>query len=292
MIEELIEHINAQQWPTALAITGDSRASFEAAMDMVRNYRGKPETLYAALDAFKAIESLPMAAVGVAETLIAGAFLRGTEYQRRGLAEAATWVAKARAAASDSHEVRVADLHLALAQSSHPYKVRTSEETEERLRGLMRALADDPESFGSAITRLLVTARFEGAEAIEHQYRKALALARNETQTAFAHRTASSVYLLQMATLDALSKALGVPAMKHDVNSYAEKADTLFRETQGEAQDDPWFWHNWSLVALSLRHYRDAARFNRQALSLMTFGNALDVQSKLKRMFGPLYRFL
>ncbi len=122
------------------------------------------------------------------------------------------------------------------------------------------------------------------------QYEKLLNIARTKNQQLLAHRRMSEHYMWAMAAFRAIAETTG-ESPDALLAKYGSKAEEVFARMAPLSQDDPWFWHNYSIVYMIRNRYWRAARCNKKALSLMNFPAARNVQQKLKKKLSFLYKF-
>jgi tetratricopeptide (TPR) repeat protein len=113
--------------------------------------------------------------------------------------------------------------------------------------------------------------RLPGAEAALHEQRGEYEQALECTNRALA----------QPPSPEELEMALAHKGfLLSDLKRYAEALDA-YDEALARAPDDPWTWHNRSLVLMSLGRYDEALESNTRALSIMEFGNARMIREKI-----------
>jgi tetratricopeptide (TPR) repeat protein len=65
-----------------------------------------------------------------------------------------------------------------------------------------------------------------------------------------------------------------------DLERYSEAVD-VYDEALARSPDDPWTWHNRSVVLMSLGRYDEALESNTRALSIMNFGAAHQIRDEI-----------
>src|SRR5262245_24824924 len=109
-MKELVHYIQTEiqqiRWPTNTAITPQSLEQYQAAWEILNSYRGHPDVLLEALDAFAATGSMPLAYGGISGVMRTAAFLSGDDFDRDGLNAAVAWLDKATKLAPDSVDLK------------------------------------------------------------------------------------------------------------------------------------------------------------------------------------------
>ncbi|MBA3469549.1 MAG: hypothetical protein H0T53_07880, partial [Herpetosiphonaceae bacterium] len=120
----------------------------------------------------------------------------------------------------------------------------------------------DPVSY-YALTALLdyacITRQFG---LVVETYRQALKLAMTSTRRAYLHHRMGRYAL-----------TLGYP----------DASIAAYQELAKITPDDPWMWHNMSIIYFEKKQFREALHCNTTALKIMEFGAAYTVQRQLKQ---------
>jgi hypothetical protein len=109
-------------------------------------------------------------------------------------------------------------------------------------------------------------------------------------QEQMLHRRMIHNFLYASAAFKTLGKVINTPS-KEVVREWAERGEHYFSQMAENAQNDPWFWHNYCILHYHLGNNWKAARYNKKALALMQFGAAQTMQTELKKKLWILYRF-
>lgn len=239
------------KWPGDGAMLETSRRQYLLGMEMVDSYRGDPDPLFKALEKFKACGSGAYAKAGIAAVLIGASYDSGDSYDEGGLKAAAAYLSHARRVLANRPEID----HLAALLC---ILLKRREQARQILDKLLRS---HPNSFYVASTEIWYWYDVGDLEKCEASYQKAKVLAKTEIQIARLASQRASCYLRYADPRDAIEPLRMVTEMN---------------------PDDPWAWHNLSIVLFRAGKLRQAKRCNAEALALMEFEVALKVQKTLR----------
>jgi tetratricopeptide (TPR) repeat protein len=65
-----------------------------------------------------------------------------------------------------------------------------------------------------------------------------------------------------------------------------EKALAIYQEAAHFSKEDPWLWHNMSVVYYNREDFKDAAYFNKLALDLLDFPDAREMERAIRSKVG------
>jgi tetratricopeptide (TPR) repeat protein len=241
--------------PQETAVTSTALSTYKKGLDKVNSYRGHPANLFQALQLFQETGCEPLFYGGVAYALFAASYKQNVTYERAGLATAHTWLARAQAIAPDISEINFIGVFLLL------YSGRSAE-----AHSLIQSLTA-AEPYGYYVrTALLDYYTIKQDEAkLTKTYQQTLTLAKTIDRRAYLHNRLGRYYML----LNAFPKSLAA-----------------YRELAQITPNDPWMWHNMSIIFLTRRNYLQALRCNKIALQIMDFGNARHVRQVIYGRIG------
>jgi len=265
LVTQIIDFVNHVNWPTLGSITPQSQRIYEQGLDRLMLYRGDPKVLLAALKIFSETNSLPYAYAGVAATLMSASYDHGDVYDQTGLALARIWLEKAQSYEAHRLEINCleADLYVREKQYSHARLILDYFQ-QNRLQSFQVCRIEM--EYWSGVRNL--------AE-VERWFERSMQCALTP-----AHQT------------DALHHIAGCYLR----NQNLPKALAFYKKIEKLSPQDPWLWHNMSIIYFRLKRYDKARRYNQKALSLMEFLAARNVEKDLKavpraRGFNKWYQF-
>lgn len=244
---ELIEVIDEKDWPAANDFDPKSRQAYETALDTLDTYKGEPSVLIDALDEFEECGSSSYANAGISAVLMFGSYLNGDSYDEDGLKEAARFLKRALRDAPGRTEIAFLEVRLALLRGQNA-----------KARKLLDELQiASPHDFHVLSVELWYWYNQRNLPKAESWYPRLKAAASNQGRKLTAAQQMAGCYMACNAM---------------------EKAEAAYRDVTDANPKDPWAWHNLSLIQLQLGKLDDAEESNSQALELMEFPVALEMQ--------------
>lgn len=243
--------------PPETTITPNALSTYKKGLDRVNNYRGHPAILFQALQLFEESGCEPLFYAGVAYALFAASYVQSITYEKAGLTAAQSWLARAQTIAPDVPEINFIGLFLLLylGQTAEAHALAQSLTAAEPLGYYVRTALLDYYTIKQDEAKLTAT------------YQEALALAKTIDRRAYLHSRMGRYYML----LKRLPKSLAA-----------------YRELAQITPNDPWMWHNMSIIHLARHNYWKALRCNKIALQIMDFGNARHVRQLIYGRIGGL----
>lgn len=253
--QQLNQFINKANWPQGMALTEQSRSAYEQGIDTLNMYRGHPQVLVDALKIFQSCGSLAYAAAGCAYTLMLAAYESGDSYSASGLEFSRDWLIKAQEAAPGHAEIDFieAELYLHLGELENTRLV------------LDELTKTSPPHFYVCLSELYYWYTLKDQEHYQHWYEVALPQATN-----------------QFRKICLLSRAAGFFMAMEEW----KKVIATYRDLAALDPQDAWMWHNLSLAYYHLERYDKAQQANQQALSIMDFPVAREMEQLLKSQLG------
>jgi hypothetical protein len=97
-------------------------------------------------------------------------------------------------------------------------------------------------------------------------------------------------YLWAMRVFRTLGSVLHVSS-RDDVGEYGQKTKYYIDEIHKLSPDDPYLWHDYSMLYYLQGNYFKAAHYNKKVLKTKSFQGALAIREKLKKRLFLLYYF-
>lgn len=204
------------------------------------------------MDIIQQTNCMPLFSAGVAYIHYVGSYVRGVEYDKHGLALAEKWIRKAEALTYTCKEIITVKAFINIHQ-------REREQARKNLNDLTKF---KPHDFYSLTAFLDFFAISEDRKALQETYHKILALPLINTQKAYVLNRVGRYFII-----------LGM----------SNSSLKAYRELSKLTPNDPWMWHNMSLIYLGKKKTIRAWQCNKKALDIMEFGNAHKAQSKIKK---------
>lgn len=241
--------------PQETAVTPAALSTYKKGLDRVNNYRGHPAILFQALQLFQESDCEPLFYSGVAYALFAASYQQNITYERAGLAVAQTWLERAQAITPNVPEINFVGVFLLL------HLGRLAE-----ARPLIQSLtATEPYGYYVRIALLDYYTVKQDEASLTKTYQETLTLAKTIDRRAYLYNRLGRYYMI----LKAFPKSLA---------AYQELAQIT--------PNDPWMWHNMSIIYLTRRNYLQALRCNKIALQIMDFGNARYIRQLIYGRIG------
>lgn len=252
LADRLEEMAQAATWPAEHRTTMESRRTYETGLDVVNMYRGHPSVLVEGLRRFQATYSCSYAYAGIAYTLAIASFAGSQTPDRRGLQNAMQWLERSQNFEPDRPEINFIEAVIYL-----------NGKQLDKARMVLDYLANqDPQNY-YLITTEMNYWRQRGDEEKYFQWaKKGLEAANRKGRRIFVMNSLAGFYL---------SKGY----LEKSINTYLDLAEL--------DPDDPWLWHNLSVMYVELEMFKEAHQCNQRALSIMDFGAAREIEQVIKK---------
>lgn len=252
-ISNIIEKyaINLER-PMPNTVSPEALNIYKAGLDKANEYRGDPIILREALNWVQQTNCMPLFTAGVAYIHFVGSYIRGIEYDKHGLAMAEKWIRKAEALTYTLQEILTVKAFINVHQR----------ELDQAARNLNDLNKFQPLDFYSLSAFLDFYAIRNDKKSLQETYQKTLQLPLNKTQKAYVLNRIGRYFLILRMTNASLR---------------------AYRELSKLTPNDPWMWHNMSMIYLAKKKTIRAWQCNKKALDIMEFGNAHKAQSRIKK---------
>jgi tetratricopeptide (TPR) repeat protein len=257
LVQQLEKMISEVRWPSEHRTTMDCRRAYESGLDAVNMYRGDPNIFVEALKIFQSSRSCPYAYAGIAYTLaMAAASGKAKKY---GLQRAMEWLEKSQKQEPDRPEINFIEVAIYLNQGQL-----------ENARLVLDHLSQqDPHNYFVCLAEVDYWRELRDDDQYHHWLRQAKTGATNRSRQAFVLNSLANFYF--------------------DKKLYAKSINVYQRVAEIDPQD-PWLWHNMSVMYVRLDRFKEADQCNKRALSLMDFGAAREIEQVIKQNRGGLGR--
>lgn len=255
LIDKLLPSLEKMPIPDTREATIQGRQTYEIGLDKVDEFKGDPKTLIAALRIFQTCDSRPYVFGGVAYTLVKAAKEQNDSYAEDGLEAAMSWLEKAQELAPDILDINMIEAFIYI------YSGRF-----EDARLILDYLEDiEPDNFYLIKAEIDYWQRQgEMAEAV-NWYQKAIDAADTVPRKLRLRNKLADCYL----------------EFGED-----DKALEIYQEAIHFSKEDPWLWHNLSIVYYNKEDYKEAARYNKMALQLLDFPEAQEMDRAIRSKMG------
>jgi tetratricopeptide (TPR) repeat protein len=255
LIEKLLPSLVKMPIPETTGATVQGRQTYEIGLEKVDEYKGDPKTLIAALRIFQTCNSQPYVFGGVAYTLVMAAREQDESYAEIGLEEAMVWLEKAQELAPDIVDINMIEALVYI------YSGRYDD---------ARLILDYLQSIAQGNYYLMKAEiaywqRREELDEAVNWYQKAIEVADTVPRKLRLRNRLADCYL----------------EFGED-----EKALEIYQEAVHFSKEDPWLWHNLSVVYFGKEDYKEAAHYNKLALELLDFPEAREMERALRSKLG------
>ncbi len=255
LVEKMLPGLQKMPLPENKEATAQGRQTYDIGLEKVDEYKGEPKTLVAALRIFQTCDSQPYVFAGVAYTLLAAAQETDDSYAQIGLDAAMEWLEKAQALAPNVVVINMIEAFI------YVYSGRF-----EDTRLILDYLQDiEP---GNLYLMRAEIAYWQGVGKLEEAvqwYQKAIDSADTVPRKLRLRNQLADCYL-QFGQDD--------------------KALKLYQAAAHFSKEDPWLWHNMSIVYYNKEDFKEATRYNRMALNLLDFPDAREMERALRSKMG------
>lgn len=260
LVSELEKIIEQARWPMEHLMTMKSRRIYEDGLDIVNSYRGHPAVFLDALSAFQATRSTPYAYAGIAFTLAMVASRENTSKAiKRGLDKAMHWLEKSQKLEPDRAEINFIEAVIYL-----------NNKDLDNGRVILNYLnQQDSRNYYICLTEMNYWRRRGDKRQYLQWTQQAMKSANNKMRQAYVLNSLANLYL---------------------EDKMYEKSIKTFKKVIKLDPDDPWAWHNMSVIFVELKQFKEADQCNKNALSIMDFGAARQIEQEIKENRGLLGR--
>lgn len=248
MSQQINQIVAQSSIPAETAITPEATRRYEQATEILDTYRGHPQVLFDALRAYLATGSRPYAYAGIARVLSAAAFEHDDLYDQKTLTQALDWLQRAQEIVPDRNDVNLVEAILYL-------HMKRYQDARTVLDHLGQAGTPD---YHFCLTEMSYWDAQRDIPRVEQWYHRAVALTQTEDQRTYLLEMFAGVYLM---------------------NKMQDQALPLYERLVQIKPDNPWAWHNASVILYRQKNYDRAEQFNRRALQIMDFGAARNIQA-------------
>jgi tetratricopeptide (TPR) repeat protein len=257
LAKQILDLINKTEFPTTNELDSDNYKLYMAGHDILLMYRGHPDTLLQAFRVFLMTNVHVYAYAGAARIMMLSGYISGGKYDAWGVNEGFKLLQKAKALMPHRFEIEMIEPEV-YNMLRQPAKMRTS------LDALIQH-PDAPTHFRYAILEQWYWESQNNVALVENWGKRAREYATTNIQKLYAINSLAGMYLRQVRYRQALE---------------------LYRQVVKLDPNDPWAWHNMSIIYMESRDYNKAFDCNRRALHIMEFGAALNIQDKLVKYWG------
>jgi tetratricopeptide (TPR) repeat protein len=255
LVEKMLPNLNKMPLPASKQPTQLGRQTYEVGLDKVDEFKGDPKTLVSALRVIQTGDSQPFVFAGVAYTLLTAAREPNGSYAQIGLDAAMEWLEKAQELAPDVVSINMIEALIYIYSQRY-----------EDARLILDYLWEiNPSNYYLYMAEIAFWQRQEQMEETVSWYQKAI--------------NASNTVPRKLG----LRSALGDCYLEFGLD---DKALELYKEAVHFSKGNPWLWHNMSIAYFNKEEYKEAAHCNKQALSLMDFPEAREMETALKSKYA------
>jgi tetratricopeptide (TPR) repeat protein len=265
LVNQLLPALEKMGWPENLKATQLGYQAYLVGLERVDSYKGDPKTLGEALRTFRTGDSRPYAFAGVAYTLLAAAREPDGSYARAGLDAAMTWLEQAQELEADVVAINVIEAFIYI------YGVRYDD-----ARLVLDYLAgQEPNNDYLLLAEVQYWQRQRDVTQAVEWYQKAIQAASSVPQRLRLRSQLGDCYL---------------------EFGYNEEALAVYQEALHFDKENPWLWHNLSVVHWHQEKYEEAVRCNKRALALLELPQARQMENALIEkmdsggVFGRLFK--
>lgn len=239
-------------------MTVQSRRIYEQGLDIINAYRGDPTFFVEGLRAFQATKSCPYAYAGVAFTFAMAAYGYGGEPgNRRGLKKAMEWLEKSQYLEPDRVEINFIEA-----------VIYVNDGQLDNGRAVLDYLnQQDGKNYYLCLTEMNYWYKRNSEQNYLPWAQRAMDLADSDSRRALVTNGLAGFYLKQ---------------------GRYDQSIKLYRQVAQLDPNDPWAWHNMSIMLVQMKQFKEAKRCNERALNLMEFGAARMIEEEINKNLGSL----
>jgi len=246
-------------FPSGDEFTEEAISFFQYGNDILLSYRGNSDTLIQATNAYLATKNHIYVRAGAANVLMSASYISGGKYDKNGIAEALRLIQSAKSFAYGQYELDYIEANV--------YNVMGNTQA---LKQCIENMSEyDEASRESSFARLQMRYydNLGDLKKVRHWFEIGSKRAEEETE---------------IRRISILSHMAGIIM---DRVEFTDEAIVLYRKVVQLNANDPWAWHNLSLLYWRNKDYDKSGECNRRALDLMNFGAAQNITENLVKIW-------
>lgn len=246
-------------FPNEGEFTEEAISFFQYGNDILLSYRGNSNTLIQATNAYLATKNHIYVRAGAANVLISASYIGGGKYAKNGLEEALRLIQNAKSFAYGRYELDYIEANVYNAMGDT-----------QSLKHCIDAMSEyDEASRESSFARAQMRYydRLGDLKKVRHWFEIGSKRAEEESE---------------IRRISILSHMAGIIM---DRVEFTEEAIVLYRKVVQLDANDPWAWHNLSLLYWRNKEYDKSGECNRRALDLMNFQAAQNITASLIKVW-------
>ena len=247
LVEKLLSSLEKMPVPETGETTGVGRQTYEIGLEKVDEYRGEPKTLIRALRIFQTCNSRPYTLAGVAFTLLMAAKEKDGSFAQNGLEAAMAWLEEAQALEPD----------IVLINMIEPFIYAYSKRFDDARLVLDYLKKLEPDNIYLLQAEIAYWQQQEKYEEAIQWYQTAIDSAVKVPQKLRLRNKLGDCYL----------------EIGED-----DKALEIYLEAVHFSKENPWLWHNISVIYFNREDYKEAYHYNKIALKLLDFPEAREME--------------
>ena len=260
LVNELEEIIEKARWPREHLMTMKSRRIYEDGLDIVNLYRGRPEIYLDALHMFQATRSSPYSNAGIAFTLTMAASREDSPRAvKQGLETALHWLEKSQFSEPDRSEINFIEAVIYINGGD----LKNGRVVLDHLN------QQDSSNYYVCLTEMNYWYQKGAKQQYSQWLQRAMKSANNNTRQVYVLNSIGNFYI---------------------DNREFKKSIKTFQKLLKIDPNDPWAWHNLSVIFVEMKQYKEADRCNKKALDIMDFVAAREIEQDIKENRGVLGR--
>jgi tetratricopeptide (TPR) repeat protein len=255
LVEKMLPSLEKMPIPETKEETSQGRQTYEFGLEKVDEFKGDPKTLAAALRIFQTCNSQPYTYAGVAYTLITAAREADESYAENGLEAAMDWLEKAQELAPDIVSINMIEAFIYIYSERY-----------EDARMILDYLLDiQPGNHSLILAEIAFWQRQGKLEEAVEWYTTGIEAAETVPRKLRLRNKLGDCYL--------------------EFEMYDE-ALKIYHEAVHFSKEDPWLWHNMSVIYFNKEDYKEASHYNKLALELLDFPEARELEQALRTKLG------
>lgn len=252
LAKQFLELFEQSELPETSEITEENRKIYMRAHDVLLMYRGHPDTLMQSFRIFLSTNVRAFVYAGMARIVLMASYMSGGEYEQWGVLEGYKLLKIAQELAPYQFEIDMIEPEIYNMLKEH-----------KKMRECLDELISYPHApthFRYAIAELWYWESQNYMPEVQSWCKQAQSFAENDIQKLYAINKLAGVYLGQ---------------------TYYKQAVELYQHVVKIDPNDPWAWHNMSIIYWRTGYLERALDCNRRALQIMEFGVAASLQANL-----------
>ena len=254
LIEFIVDYLQRINWPKSNQVSLDRENTFRIGLDTVGAYRGNPEDLIGAINLFVSTDVLSYALAGSAVVMCSASYLSGDTYDFDGLQKAMDLIRKARQLLPNRPEIEWIEPNILICKKEYQSA---------------RMILDQLHKVHPSHTLLNEVEMYYWSKfnptISENWFWKALESPVSDRRRINLYNSMAGNFL---------------------EGKMPDRALDLYHQIVQLDPEDPWLWHNMSIIYLNRSQFGEAYECNRRALSLMEFGAARQVGELIREQLS------